>query len=166
MKKAIRFTFVMILGALGLSNTAWAGGWGGAVRASGDFTVEIDFSSLQLTPVGENCLLTVEGVVHFTGTLEGFAPARTRALAQASCDVVATTPPGSYEDVFTSAFEFAGTVDGRPVVADFDYRGRTEIGGEINAVLAPSNGLKGRLFVEGIVAQGGSYSGYLRIVRH
>lgn len=163
MKNKISITLATLLATFGFSVPTLAGD---LVRAKGEFTVAIDFSTFELTAVDENCLLTVEGVVTFTGTLEGIAPARTRALASASCEVVATSPPGAYEDVFTSAFEFAGKVDGRPVVADFDYRGKTALGGSIDAVLAPSNGLRGRLFVDGIVAVGGSYNGYLRVLGH
>jgi hypothetical protein len=136
------------------------------VRAEGDFTVEVDFTTLSLNPVDENCLLTIEGVVNFSGTLEGIASARTRALAFASCGDVSTLPPGAYEDIFTSAFEFAGKINGRPVIADLTYRGRTALGGEIDAVFIPSNGLKGRLFVDAIVAVGGSYKGFLKVVDH
>jgi hypothetical protein len=160
MRHVVSFVLVIVLSVLGVSVPAWAGEF---IRAKGEFTVEIDFSTLSLRPVDENCLLTVEGVVNFTGTLEGIATARTRALALASCDAVSTLPPGAYEDVFTSAFEFAGKVDGQPIVADLTYRGRTALGGEIDAVLIPSNGLKGRLFVDAIVAVGGSYNGFLRV---
>ena len=163
MKHTISFTLAILLSVLGFSTPAWAGNF---IYAKGEFTVEIDFSTFTLTPVDENCLITVEGVVNFTGTLEGLATARTRALAQAPCSDVAALPPGAYEDVFTSAFEFAGKVDGIPVVADFTYRGKTAIGGEIDAILAPSNGLKGRLFVDAIVAVGGSYNGFLKVVSH
>ncbi len=154
---------VTTLSALGASTPISAGGF---VGAKGDFTVEIDFSTLSLTPVDENCLLVVEGVVNFTGTLEGIATARTRALASASCEVVSTSPPGAYEDVFTSAFEFAGKINGQPVVSDITYRGNTALGGDINAVFLPSNGLRGRLKVDGIVAVGGSYKGFLRVTGH
>ena len=164
MKHPISLTLAIVMSILGFSPPAAAGE---LIRARGDFTVEIDFSTLSLTPVDENCLITVEGVVNFTGTLQGIASSRTRALALASCGDVAVLPPGAYEDVFTSAFEFAGKVDGkvagRPIVADFTYRGRTALGGAIDAVLIPSNGLRGRLSVDGIVAVGGSYSGFLRI---
>lgn len=163
----MRYTYSLILAIVlstaGLSVPAWAGE---LVRAKGNFTVAIDFSSLALTPVDENCLLTVEGTIDFSGTLEGIASARTRALALASCDAVSMLPPGAYEDLFTSAFEFAGKVDGRPIVADLTYRGRTELGGEIDAVMIPSNGLRGRLFVDAIVAAGGTYNGFLRVVGH
>lgn len=163
MRHAISFVLFIGLLAAGVSAPALAGG---LIRAKGNFTVDIDFSTFSLRPVDENCLLTVEAEVNFTGTLAGIATARTRALALASCDVVASQPPGAYADVFTSAFEFAGKVDGRPVVADFTYRGDTAVGGVIEALLIPSNGLRGRLHVDGIVAAGGAYSGYLRVVSH
>lgn len=163
MRHSISLTLAIVLSALGVSVPTWAGE---TIRAKGDFTVEIDFSTLSLNPVDENCLLTVEGGVNFTGSLEGIASARTRALAFASCGDVSTLPLGVYEDMFTSAFEFAGKVDGRPIVADLTYRGRTALGGEIDAVFIPSSGLKGRLFVDAIVAVGGSYNGFLRVVDH
>ena len=161
MKHSIKLALVLALSAFGFSGPTSAGE---LIRAQGSFTVEIDFSTLALSQIGENCLITVDGVVSFTGTLEGIATTRTRALAFASCGDVAVLPPGAYEDIFTSAFEFAGKVDGRPIVADLTYRGRTALGGEVEAVFIPSNGLKGRLFVDAIVAAGGSYSGFLRIV--
>ena len=162
MKHSLSLTLAIVLSILGFSPAAASE----LIRAKGDFTVEVDFSTLSLTPVDENCLITVEAVVNFTGTLQGIATARTRALALASCADVATLPPGAYEDVFTSAFEFAGKVDGKPIVADFTYRGRTALGGAIDAVMIPSNGLRGRLFVDAIVAVGGSYNGFLRIAGH
>lgn len=159
MKRSIQLALSLML--LACLSSVHAKGHG-VVRASGDFTVEIDFSTLSLTPVNGDCLIVVEGFVTFTGTLQGIAFSRTRALAAASCDQVALQPPGNYEDVFTSALEFAGTVDGRPVVADLTYRGDTALGGAIDAVLVPSNGLGGRLRVDGIVAAGGTYRGFLR----
>ena len=162
MRYLISLTLVVMLSTLG-SGPASASK---LIRAKGTFTVEIDFTTLTLTPVNENCLITVEGKIIFEGTLEGIANARTRALALASCDVVSTSPPGAYEDVFTSAFEFAGKVDGQPTVADFTYRGSTALGGEIDAILVPSNGLIGRLHVDAIVAVGGSYNGFLKAVNH
>lgn len=132
------------------------------MAARGEFTATVDFSTLALTPVGDDCLLVVEGVIDFTGTLEGSAPARTRALVLASCEEVAVNPPGAFKDVFTSKLEFAGRVDGRPTVADITYRGVTEVGGGIEALFVASNGLKGVLKVDAIVAVGGSYKGFLR----
>ena len=101
-------------------------------------------------------------MIEFTGTLDGVAAARTRALILASCPEVAVTPPGTFKDVFSSKLEFAGTVNGTPTIADITYRGITEVGGDIKALMGPSNGLKGVLKVEAIVAVGGSYEGFLK----
>ena len=161
--KTIVLGIMLMLGASGISAQAWSGEF---VLAEGDFTVGIDFPTLTLTQIDENCLLEVEGVVTFTGTLEGIASARTRALTSASCVDVASFPPGAFEDVFTSKLEFAGTIDGHPIVADFTYRGETEIGGAIEAVFIGSDGLRGRLSVDAIVAVGGSYKGLLRVPGH
>ena len=43
---------------------------GDRILARGEFTATVDFSTLKLTPVDENCLLEVEGVIAFTGTLD------------------------------------------------------------------------------------------------
>lgn len=133
------------------------------VLARGTFTATVDFSTLSLTPVEENCLLVVEGVAEFIGTLQGIAPGRTRALVLAPCSDVAVAPPGTFKDVFISKLEFAGTVNGRPTVAEITYRGVTEIGGEIRAAMIPSDGMRGLLKVDAIVAVGGTYRGILRL---
>ncbi len=134
---------------------------GDRILARGEFTATVDFSTLTLTPVDENCLLEVEGVIALTGTLDGIAPARTRALVLASCPEVAATPPGTFKDVFTSKLEFAGTVGGKPAVADINYRGVAKVGGDIRAVMAVSNGLVGVLRVDAVVAEGGLLRRYL-----
>src|SRR3954462_3269293 len=41
------------------------------VRASGDFTVTLDVTSIALRPVGTRCLLPVNGPLEFSGTREG-----------------------------------------------------------------------------------------------
>ena len=160
MRLPVRAASAMLLGALGASSPLRAGD---VVRAQGEFTVAIDFATLSLTPVDEHCLIVVEGVVDFSGTLDGIATARTRALAAASCEEVAELPPGAYEDVFTSAFEFAGKVAGRPVVADIVYRGETAIGGDIDATFVLGDGLRGVLAVDATVAVGGTYAGLLKL---
>ena len=73
-----------------------------------------------------------------------------------------STPPSAFNDVFTSKLEFAGTVDGAPTVADITYRGTTQVGGDIDALMIASNGLRGVLNVDAVVAIGGSYEGFLR----
>ena len=160
MRTRIRAAGALVLVAAGAFFPAWARE---VVRAEGEFTVRIDFATLVLTPVDEHCLIVVEGIVDFTGTLDGIATARTRALATASCEEVAVLPPGAYEDVFTSAFEFAGKIAGRPVVADIVYRGDTAIGGGIDALFILSSGLEGVLTVDATVAVGGTYQGRLKL---
>ena len=159
MKNLTSIALATALSVLGTANPVSANGM---IQASGEFTATVDFTTLTLTPVDANCLLEVSGVIEFTGTLEGLAPARTRALVLASCQDVEVTPPGTFKDVFSSRLEFAGTVNGKPTVADFTYRGITEVGGDIEALMLPSNGLKGVLEVKAIVAVGGSYTGLVK----
>jgi hypothetical protein len=152
--------FAAGLSVLGATAPASAGG---RLAAAGQFTATIDFSTLTLTPVGANCLLEVAGELQFTGTLDGLASASTRALVLAPCEDVAVNPPGTFKDTFRSRLEFAGTVDGTPAIADIAYHGITEVGGNIKALMVLSDGLKGVLKVEAIVAAGGSYEGFVRI---
>lgn len=159
MKKLTSITAATLLSLLGIANPVSAEGM---IPASGNFTVAVDFTTLALTPVGANCLLEISGVAVFTGTLEGVAPGRTRALVLASCEDVSVTPPGTFKDMFKSALEFAGTVNGEPAIADITYRGITEVGGDIEAVMLPSDGLKGVLEIQAVVAVGGSYTGFLK----
>ena len=130
------------------------------VQASGHYDAVVDFSSLTLTPRGRNCLLEVDGTFFFTGTIQGRAAAHTRALVFAPCADVATTPPGTYRDVFTSRAVFEGTVNGEPAHANLLYAGETKVGGAIDAHLVFSNGLAGALdAVNARVAVGGDYRG-------
>ena len=130
------------------------------VDATGHYTAVVDFSSLTLKPRGRNCLLEVDGTLFFTGTIVGSAVAHTSAPVFASCAQVATTPPGTYRDVFTSRAVFDGTVNGEPAHANLLYAGVTEVGGAIDAHLIFSNGLAGVLdAVNARVAVGGDYRG-------
>lgn len=129
------------------------------VETSGHFDAMVDFSTLTLTPRGSNCLLEVEGRLVFTGTIEGTASGQTSALVFAPCADVATTPPGTYPDVFRSEAVFEGTVDGQPAQANLLYMGRVQPGGRIEGRLILSNGVAGRLEVEAQVAVGGEYHG-------
>jgi hypothetical protein len=70
------------------------------VQASGDFAAIVDFTTLTLTPRGRNCLLQVKGELRFTGTIQGSGTGQTSALVFAPCSQVATTPPGTFRDVF------------------------------------------------------------------
>lgn len=129
------------------------------VEVSGHFDALVDFSTLVLSPRGRNCLLQVKGQLVFTGTIAGTATGQTNALVSAPCDQVATTPPGTFSDVFRSTLAFEGTVDGEPARATMLYIGGVEPGGEIDARLILSNGVAGSLEVEAVVAVGGEYSG-------
>lgn len=130
------------------------------IEATGHYDAVVDFSTLTLTPRGRNCLLEVDGTLFFTGTIEGIATAHTSALVFAPCDQVATTPPGTFRDVFTSRAEFEGTVNGVDAHANLLYAGETEVGGAIDAHLIFSNGLAGVLdAVDARVAVGGDYRG-------
>ena len=138
------------------ANTAIAAG---QVQTSGLFDANVDFSTLRLTPRGSNCLLQVNGQLVFTGTIEGVATGQTTALVFATCEEVASLPPGTDPDVFKSELEFVGTVDGQPAQAHVLYQGRVQPGGHIDGRLIFSNGVSGELNAEAQVAVGGSYDG-------
>lgn len=126
---------------------------------AGSYVASIDFTTISLTPRGQNCLLEVEGQLEFTGSIVGTATGRTSALVFATCEEAATTPPGTHPDVFRSVLEFEGTVNGEPATADLQYMGRVAPGGALDGRLVFSNGISGRLDADGIVAVGGTYSG-------
>lgn len=162
-------TMTRILLALGLSAALATGvtapasahaGTPGVESASGDFTAAVDFGSLTLEPVGkQRCELTVNGTLTFTGTLTGAAQGTTTALVLAPCDEVASTPPGTYFDVFAFTGTFAGTVDGVPVEGDLTYRGVTRAGGQIDAIILLHGSERAVLHADATVAVGGSYRG-------
>ena len=129
------------------------------IATSGQFDALVDFSTLTLTPRGRNCLLEVDGRLVFTGTIQGTAVGRTRALVFASCADVATTPPGTFRDIFKSELVFSGTVDGTPARANVLYTGGVEPGGMIEGRLLFSKGVEGTLNVVARVAVGGNYRG-------
>ena len=131
------------------------------VDASGEFLAQIDPTSFSFTPAGRNCVLTVNGQLVFSGTVEGTATGTTTALVFAPCAEVATSPPGTFADVFRSELEFTGTVDGEYVTANVLYTGRVAPGGAIDGRLIFSNGVAGRLEANAIVAVGGEYHGQL-----
>ena len=134
------------------------------IQTSGEFAAVVDLSTLTLTPRGRNCLLQVKGELVFTGTIQGTATGQTTALVFAPCSQVATTPPGTFRDVFKSELTFQGTIGGRPARANVLYMGGVEPDGRIDGRLIFSNGVAGKLDVVARVAVGGDYSGSL-IVR-
>ncbi len=98
--------------------------------ARGEFTVTFDLASVNLQPVGDKaCKLTADTTLTFTGTLVGAAEGATVVLIAASCDDVATTPPGTFADVFTFVGDFAGTIDGEAAEAKLGYAGATRASG-------------------------------------
>lgn len=133
----------------------------GPSEVSGTYDAVVDFSTVRLTPTGRNCRLVIDGMLVFSGTVEGTASGTTTALIFAPCSEVATTPPGTYRDVFTSELHFTGTVNGEPAEGNVLYQGVTLVGGEIEGHLHFSNGIAGVLDVDAIVAVGGSYEGSL-----
>lgn len=145
--------------SVGDRSSAVAASSGGPVQASGNFQALVDFTSLTLTPRGRNCLLQVKGELVFTGTIQGSGTGQTSALVFAPCSQVATTPPGTFRDVFKSELTFNGTVNGQPASANVLYMGSVEPGGHIDGRLVFSNGVAGVLNVDARVAVGGSYSG-------
>lgn len=129
------------------------------VDVAGGYVASVDFTTISLTPRGQNCLLEVEGQLDFSGSIVGTATGRTSALVFATCEEAATTPPGTHPDVFRSVLEFEGTVNGEPATADLQYMGRVAPGGALDGRLVFSNGVSGRLDADGVVAVGGTYSG-------
>jgi hypothetical protein len=155
--RRLRLSFALALILLtGLASPAAAAT---PIPAEGSFTVAIAFDTLKLTSVGANCRLQVEGVVTFTGTLEGQGNSVTTALILAPCSLVAVTPPGTYRDTFTADIQFEGTLDGNPVTAVIRYHGTVAEGGAIGAVMNFSGDLRGSVKVQGQAAAGGDYSG-------
>jgi len=129
-----------------------------ATTPDGTFTAALDPLSFTFTTVGANCLLTVQGTLTFSGKLTGVATGTTRALVFASCPAVQANPPGAFADVFRSKLTFTGTNNGTPVTnVAMIYQGRTAVGGAITGQMRLGNGRHGILYVEGKVAQGGSY---------
>lgn len=129
------------------------------VQTSGHFDAIVDFSTLTLTPRGQNCRLTVRGRLVFSGTIQGTANGETSALVFATCSEVASNPPGTFPDVFKSEAVFDGTVAGQPAHANLLYMGRSEPGGHISGRFVFSRGVEGRLEVESQLAVGGQYHG-------
>jgi hypothetical protein len=136
-----------------------------AIPANGDFDARVE--SLSGTSVGKHCLLQVRGTLEFHGTLDGEATGTTRALVFASCSDaldLAANPPGTFKDLFKSELKFTGTVNGVPTTANITYQGKTEAGGNIEAMMILSHGLTGVLNIVDVeVAKGGSYTGFIQI---
>jgi hypothetical protein len=133
-------------------------------QTSGTFDANVDFSTVTLTPKGENCLLTVQGQLVFHGTIEGTAKGTTSALEFGPCSVVAVNPPGTFPDVFQFDGNFVGIIAGQPVQSNVRYSGRVAVGGAIDGRFEFSKGAAGKLDVTAIVAVGGSYQGQVAVL--
>jgi hypothetical protein len=131
----------------------------GPVAVAGEFAAVVDFSTLTLTPRGQNCLLQVGGQLIFSGTIAGVGTGTTTALVLATCAEVASSPPGTHRDVFHSELTFDGTIAGAPAQGHMIYQGRVQEGGRIEGRILASRGIAGTLVVDAVVAVGGSYSG-------
>jgi hypothetical protein len=140
-------------------------------KIAGTFAAVVDFTSLQLKDgPGGTCVLTVNGTLVFpdpaTGAVEqmnGEAAGTTTALIAAPCAAVATTPPGTFPDVFQFQGSFKGTIGTKSVTADLTYAGVTRVGGEINALITLRGKASGVLRTHAQVAVGGSYSGWVTV---
>ena len=153
---AVALALTMLMAAISVPGVAGARG---SVR--GDFTVGVILPTASLEDVGQStCKLTVDATVTFTGDIVGAADGTTVALIGAACSAVATTPPGTFADVFGFVGEFSGTVDGHAVDATLGYAGVTRAGGEIKAVMTLSDGGRGLLKVDAVAGQGGTYIGF------
>lgn len=137
---------------------------GAPVAAAGEFTALVDFTSIRLSDApGGKCVLTVNGTLVFSGTLQGDAVGTTTAMVSAPCSEVASTPPGTYFDVFRFEGAFTGTVDGANASGDLTYSGVTHEGGAIDALVTLRGDAEAMLRADAIVAQGGTYTGVARL---
>lgn len=151
-------TFVVALAASPVAHAA------PGVAASGTFTADVDPTTFTFTQQGSTCVITGQGTLVFSGTLEGTATGRTTARVLAPCEKAATSPPGTYQDVFRADLTFTGTLAGAPVEATLTYQGVTKApDGAITGQMIFSDGLTGGLRVDAVVVQGGVYEG--RLVR-
>lgn len=133
--------------------------------AAGSFTATLDLSTVTLRDVGpQGCLLTVNGVLTFTGTIDGTAAGSTNALIAAPCASVATTPPGTFADVFAFRGTFAGQIGGEAASSTLTYAGATRPGGAIRAGMTMRGGATALLEVDAVVGVGGSYAGFAHAV--
>lgn len=153
---------LVLAGSTGVGVTAHAApGPPGADRASGTFVAAVDFTSLSTEEVrGNKCELTVDGVLTFTGTVEGTASGTTTAVVFAPCTEALAQPPGSFFDVFRFDGSFTGEVGGTPASGELRYAGVTRVGGAIDAtVLLDAGRARAVLRADAQVAVGGTYTG-------
>ena len=153
-RAAVVSMVLLVVGALPAYGAAASAPVAGAFRA------HVDFSTVQLKDVPpSSCLLTVNGVLTFTGSLVGDAAGTTNALETAPCSAVSVNPPGTFFDTFRFRGHFDGSVNGEDVHTFLTYRGVTHVGGHIDAVISLLGSGVGRLRASATVAVGGTYTG-------
>jgi hypothetical protein len=85
----------------------------------------------------------------------------TSALVLASCDDVATSPPGTFPDVFRADLHLDGVLDGDAVTAELVYLGRTAAGGDISGLMVFSGDIAGAASIDATLGVGGTYAGII-----
>jgi len=114
------------------------------IEAAGQVAGIVDFDSLVLTPRGPNCLITLDVLHVWYGTLNGSGPATSRIVTKRPCDA-AGTPFTSAESIHTVG-TFTGTVAGRTGTFEYQYNlqvaGPTAAKGEMT-IQHGSGGLAG-----------------------
>ena len=132
-----------------------------AVQAAGSFVAAVDFATLTAAPAanGTHCELSVQGVLTFSGTLDGVAEGTTTAYVLAPCEDVVTSPPGTYRDVFAFTGTFTGTVDGTAATGSLEYAGVSAPGGAIGATIQLEGDSSARLRADATLGVGGVYTG-------
>lgn len=133
----------------------------GAQPADGSFVASVDFSTLQATDVrGNKCEFVVEGVLSFSGAIDGEAVGTTTAVIFAPCAEALASPPGTSFDTFRFEGDFTGTVLDEPTTGTVRYFGVTRVGGQIDAtVLLQGEDAHLAARADAQVAVGGTYSG-------
>ncbi|HYN28863.1 MAG TPA: hypothetical protein VES95_03195 [Dermatophilaceae bacterium] len=135
-----------------------------ATAASGTFTIAADFTTLSASPAahGRHCTVTLQGVLTFTGTLEGGAEGSITARILAPCDQALASPPGTFRDVFRFTGGFEGAIGGVTASGALTYAGVTSPGGSIGAVIRLRGTSTAVLRADAAVGVGGSYTGVAR----
>jgi hypothetical protein len=129
---------------------------------SGEFVPDPDFHNATLTAQGSHCILQLPGELNFSGTVEGVGNGTSTVRLFAPCaDVEIPGSLSAFRSVFRSEGAFVGMVEGEAAQADFVYKGRSELGGRVDARMHFSGSLQGVLHVAAKVAEGGSYQGFV-----
>jgi len=159
--RLVRSVSVAGLAVISLFGSAAVAAPQGAQQAEGDFVASVDFTSLQARDVrGNKCEFTVDGVLTFSGTVEGTATGTTTAVIFASCPDALAALPGAYFDTFRFEGDFAGEVLGVTTSGPLSYAGRTRVGGAIDATIKLDGvGARAVLKADAQVAVGGTYTG-------